>query len=343
MFESLHNHTKTSDGEYSYLSLLAEAEENGYSSIAFTDHDVLPDEKSLNQLKNYTGPISWTVGVELTSALPKELSDSSFCNVHILGLFIDINNKELQEHIKEVHDSKIRRVKHVVKQLNKLGINITESDCFKAAEGSESIGTPHLVNAIFMHKENNKVILEIAKQLEEAGKNNSKLAERYKSMLAEGGIERYPYTLFIKSDSFIPMPKVPGGSAILDLDKTVELIRNAGGYAVLAHWYVYKEVFPKEVIIKLLKEKRIDGVETDTLDIMNRDKNGLEEDAQFLIKYVEKYKSIRTNGADAHKVGDLKLWAQRQPLAAQRSVGETDRLVKDLNPNLLYSNIKKAS
>jgi hypothetical protein len=164
--------------------------------------------------------------------------------------------------------------------------------------------------------------------------------DRYNEMLSEGGIERYPYTLFMKSNSFIPMPKVPGGTAILELDDTVRLIRNAGGIAILAHWFTYKDILNKALVKKLLVENRLDGTETDTLDLRNRSVIIQEEDAEFLIKASCDANLITTNGADAHKPGDLKLWLEKQPKAGLRSVGQTKKILQKINPSLRYSSIK---
>ena len=51
--ESLHNHTKISDGDLSHKEVLTLAQKLGYKTLAFTDHDVLPSDKTLTFLKKY--------------------------------------------------------------------------------------------------------------------------------------------------------------------------------------------------------------------------------------------------------------------------------------------------
>ena len=59
MYESLHNHTVASDGSQTYLEVLQVAEELGFGTVAFTDHDTLPDDDALRQLAFYDGPVKW--------------------------------------------------------------------------------------------------------------------------------------------------------------------------------------------------------------------------------------------------------------------------------------------
>lgn len=87
-YESLHNHTTTSDGEQSHLEVLETAEKNGFRAVAFTDHDTLPNEQEMEKLKAYTGPVKWLVGCEISSGLPKELGGGPISMFHILGLFL---------------------------------------------------------------------------------------------------------------------------------------------------------------------------------------------------------------------------------------------------------------
>jgi len=44
-YESLHNHTSISNGAQTHLEVLEIAEKYGFGTIAFTDHDTLPNEE----------------------------------------------------------------------------------------------------------------------------------------------------------------------------------------------------------------------------------------------------------------------------------------------------------
>ncbi len=58
-YESLHNHTKISDGLQNHLDVLKTAEKFGYGVIAFTDHDAVPNSAIIKQLKTHKGSVKW--------------------------------------------------------------------------------------------------------------------------------------------------------------------------------------------------------------------------------------------------------------------------------------------
>jgi hypothetical protein len=178
------------------------------------------------------------------------------------------------------------------------------------------------------------VIRDIAEKMRKESETNKVLKMNYEKMIKEK-IDRWPYTLFMKSNSFLPMPNFKGSGGLQDLDGTVVIIREAGGIAILAHWFAYKNIINERLLEKLLSTKRLDGVETDTLGYGVRSSQERERDAQFLIGLSKKYNCIYTNGADAHKKGDLLRWVQTQPKAVKRSVGQTDRIISKVNSKLI--------
>src|SRR6266851_2433871 len=133
MYESLHNHTTASDGLQSYLEVLATAEANRLGVMAFTDHDMLPTERDLQVLKEYTGPVKWLVGCEISSGLPVELGRGPSSSTHILGLFTDPTNRPLREHCAKALVARNERMEKIVANLKGIGLTITVEDALQAA------------------------------------------------------------------------------------------------------------------------------------------------------------------------------------------------------------------
>src|SRR3989344_8721321 len=154
--QSLHSHTFNSDGLFTYQSLLDTVLQYGISTVAFTDHDYLPDEKTVKELKHLNHPVKWLIGIELSAGLPKELG-GGVDGPHMLGLFVDPANKKLLEHCKKSQEERITRMKIVVKNLKSLGFDITKEDCLKEAKGG-SVVQPHIVAALKSKRRNLKLI-----------------------------------------------------------------------------------------------------------------------------------------------------------------------------------------
>lgn len=330
--ESLHNHTIESDGKQTHLEMLASAEEFNYGVVAFTDHDQLPQPQVLQQLKAYAGPVKWLIGTELTSAMPKEAERNS--TLHILGLFVDPKNKALSQHCDVLRQSRIERMKHYVKHLNAIGFTITESDCMKVA-GESMVGNPHIVDAVGLHAENRAVQDKIAKRMEAKGRVDPETNWKYERMVAEGE-RQYPYVLYMKKTSFMPAPEGDYQGTLLDLDESVKLIRDAGGIALLAHWFFEQKKLPKPVLEKLLEDKRLDGVETENKNlILERD---ISKEVEYLNEVVKRCDTIGAIGSDGHDHFDMENFAKSE--AGERSVGQTQAIIDRITPDLTWTNFK---
>lgn len=329
-FESLHNHTVDTDGHQSHLEVLETAEKNGIGVIAFTDHDVLPQPETLEQLKAYKGPVKWFIGCELSSKLPKELGSPKV--IHILGLFTDPTDPGLLKHSQNLVDSRIRRMKFMVRHLNSVGFQVTAEDCVEVS-GGRTIGSPQIVKAVEKYPANRRLMQKLRNRMETEAASSTEAARLYDQLQADG--ERsLPYILFMRSSSYIPMPKDDFGG-LVDFDEGVKLIRQAGGVALFAHWFFHKRDIPAEALEKVLAEKRLDGVETDVVNLINN--RPVAADSELLRQMAERQDVLQSIGADGHDADDLAFFASSE--AAQRSAGQTARIIKKINPDLQWSNL----
>jgi predicted metal-dependent phosphoesterase TrpH len=86
----LHIHTNASDGDYSPKEIIDLAIQKRMKIIAITDHDTISGlEEAIFYSKNK--PIELILGIEISC------EEKDIKHIHILGIFMDSKNKELNE------------------------------------------------------------------------------------------------------------------------------------------------------------------------------------------------------------------------------------------------------
>lgn len=117
--------------------------------------------------------------------------------LHILGYFFDPENPVLNQRLKQIQDGRVARNEVMLKKLQALGYELTEEDILKEADEGFP-GRPHFASAL-IRKGYFKDARKIYRQL--LGKNKAAYVNRVR----------------------------------LSPEECVELIRSAGGVAVIAH------------------------------------------------------------------------------------------------------------
>lgn len=330
-YESLHNHTTASDGAQSYAEVLASAEGAGFGVVALTDHDALPAEADLAALRAYTGPVKWLLGCEITSGLPAELGGGAASGMfHILGLFTDPQNAALLEHCRTAQAARTERLERMVANLRGLGFAISAEDCLTASRG-ESVGRPHIVRALLAHPDNQAVIDRIRADMEQAAVADAGVAMDYMRMMQRDPTD-YPYRMFLSEDSFVPGIYVDYLYS-LDMDACVKLIREAGGIAVLAHWPTIMKKIDAAMVERFLRDGRLDGVELRT-GYYDSQVPGSD---RMLAAMAQRTGAVTTIGIDGHMAEAFGRFVADRELA-ERTVGQTVRLVERFRPDLSWSN-----
>jgi len=188
-FADLHLHTQFSDGTFTPEELVLYAQKGGLACIALTDHDTVEGcARAAAACANVK--MEFIPGAELTA----EHEDTE---VHVLGYFLDTENKILLERIAQFQAVRQRRIHEMVAALNQLGLPLTVESVFALAN-CKSPGRPHVARALVKER--------LIGSLDEA-------FERY---LKKG------------RPAWVPKTKM---SAL----ESVELIHQAGGLAVMAH------------------------------------------------------------------------------------------------------------
>ena len=140
----LHTHTSYSDGHLTPKELLKKASSQGIQVLSITDHDSV---NAFEVAKNLAGKFGIEIipGVEISS----DIRDSE---VHILGYFIDPQNKELEHYLHFFREERYKRAIRIVEKLNILGLKITMDDVLRQANNS-AIGRPHIAQALLINEQ----------------------------------------------------------------------------------------------------------------------------------------------------------------------------------------------
>ena len=136
-FSDLHVHSKYSDGLLWPKDIVKIACKKGIKYLSITDHDTIDSQYCLQDLSREYN-LSLIPGVELSTEYKER-------EIHILGYFINIYDKDLQFTLQNIKETRKQRAKNIIDKLNDLDINISFEDI--SGDGS-SIGRPHIAKAL---------------------------------------------------------------------------------------------------------------------------------------------------------------------------------------------------
>ena len=136
----LHMHTTASDGRFTPAEIVHQAVEKGLTFIAIADHDSVDSITPALMAAEAFPSLKVIPSVEISTDVPNG-------EIHILGYFIDYDNRDLQARLKKARHSRRERAQGMVAKLNNLGINI-EWERVQEIAGTGSIARPHLAQAM---------------------------------------------------------------------------------------------------------------------------------------------------------------------------------------------------
>ncbi|MDD5281149.1 MAG: PHP domain-containing protein [Candidatus Omnitrophica bacterium] len=258
-YADLHVHTSESDGTLTPRQLVREALCRGLSAIAITDHDTvagIPEAMAAAQGED----LEVIAGIELTAQYEKQ-------EIHLLGYFLDCQNKALLEKLSLVQLNRIERVHKIVSNLGEQGVKLNAQDVFDIS-GKGTVGRMH-----------------IAKALVKMGRVTT-TAEAFRKYIGD------------KSPAY-----VLGFS--LSPAEAINLIKGAGGVAVLAHPYILHN----DELIAELVDCGLQGIEAYYPEHSQSMVN-------FYLDLAKKLNLLVTGGSDFHGSvkPDIKLGAVKIPI-----------------------------
>lgn len=212
----LHTHTKESDGEKTIEELIDLAISKNIQALAITNHDTA---EGLDKASNYAKDknITFIPGIELDTKVEQG-------QMHILGLFINPEQKELSEILENIREERVVRNNKFIEEFNKMGFDITIEELKEISNGN-IIAKPHFAK-VFLRKGYIQ--------------STDEMYDKY--------FNQHPF-IDIKKTQLIPK-------------EVIKIIKKANGVAILAHPQSLK-LSDKELLkkIKELKSYGLDGLE----------------------------------------------------------------------------------
>ena len=218
MKSDLHIHTFYSDGVFSPEKIVDMAIDVGLQAIALTDHDnILSYDVAKDYMKknNLEDKLEVIQGIEVNTLYKNY-------EVHILGYFMNTEDDDFQDLLKQQQQARIKQTKEIIALLaKKESIKIKFEDIKKQVADGGSIGRPH-----------------IAKAITNAGGTGSVIEA---------------YSKYIHDDSPVYVPR-----KTVSPHDAVEVIYEAGGVPVIAHPH---DIDIAEELIKDLMNYGLRGIE----------------------------------------------------------------------------------
>lgn len=215
----LHCHTSNSDSSMSVRETIELAHKKGINHLAITDHDTISGIKeALSLQKTYN--ITIVPGIELSSFDYKRNK-----KVHILGYYIDYNNKLMKNTCKSLLRKRNEASKAIVDTVISLGYNISWEQVKNIAKNSSAVYKRHIMSALV-----------------QKGYSTHTNSNLYKE-------------LFYKNEKILNASI--SSMKYISLENAISSIKLAGGIPVLAH----PGVFDNFDAIKDLIYMGIEGIE----------------------------------------------------------------------------------
>lgn len=257
----LHIHSSYSDGSYSVIEILKEAQSKNLEYISITDHDCIDayeELKKINSIDYYKGKI--IIGCEFKCFL-----DEYNIPIEVLGYGFNLNKIKnyLNNNIMETQSKYLNFLK---KQGKKLGLifnpdlKLNDKHCYASAVFQEEL---------IRYNENQEIM-----------KNNN-IALEPNFYRAEQCNKNSIFYIDEKED-------------IIDLRKMIKIIHNAGGVVFLAHPYIYNNVNSvEEMVGNIAKTYDIDGIEC-YYSTFNK------KQTENMLNCAKKYNLYISGGSDFH-------------------------------------------
>ena len=218
----LHTHSRASDGTDAPAALVRAAVDAGLDVLAITDHDTSDGWAEAAQAAAETG-LTLVPGMEVSTRHRGR-------SVHLLAFLVDPTYPPLAAELEQVLRGRASRVPAMVSRLNGLGIDITEDDVRRAADGTAASGRPHVADAL--------VTLGVVP-------DRTTAFDRYLGWGRPAHVDRYA----------------------APLEETLRAVAGAGGASVIAHpWGRGGLGRPDEATLAELQALGLTGIEVDHQD-----------------------------------------------------------------------------
>lgn len=136
----LHIHSNKSDGTLAPEEIIQKSYRLKLHAISITDHDSIDGLKKAS-IESKKHGINFIPGIEISSSY-------NGYDLHILGYFLNYDNRELTNTLADLKLYRKIRIKKIVEKFNNSGINININD-IKNYNSDNSVGRIHVARALF--------------------------------------------------------------------------------------------------------------------------------------------------------------------------------------------------
>lgn len=254
----LHTHSTYSEGILGCRQLLQSARKYQIKVLALTDHNVIDGVPEIMELGKQL-KIKVVSGVEIYTQYRGE-------ELHLLGYNFKLGDTVLARSLKKLQKNHIRQVQKSITNLKKEGFIIDEEKIFQ--NFSKQLGVIHILEEIERHPKNrNKIKKEIP--------------PRYDNFFG-----KVYYYMGKNKPGYFKLSKLP----ILE---AIDMIKKAGGIAVLAH-PGQQLTFDQDNLIHDLEKKGLSG-----LEVLSPYHNWRQ--IEHYQRIAEENKLVITGGSDFHR------------------------------------------
>jgi predicted metal-dependent phosphoesterase TrpH len=134
-FADLHIHSIYSDGILTPEEIFQKAATKGIKCVSFTDHDTVD-----GCVVGHT--VESKYNVELVDGIEMSCYEDGR-EYHILGYYIDIDNKILKNYLEEFRRARLIRAEKIIKKLRSLNVPLTFEEILEQA-GEAPVARPHI-------------------------------------------------------------------------------------------------------------------------------------------------------------------------------------------------------
>ena len=265
----LHMHTTKSDGALTPMEVVEEAIKNRVSAIAIADHDTI--DAYSDELFDYAeaNNVILIPAVEISTKTKK-------CGIHVLGYNFDLNNQNFREQLEKLRNARHDYLYGVSEKLEELGYKVNVEELDKI----EAVTKAHISLDVISNKENEEILMKNFGHIPNKG-------EFIETVMNEG------CPAYVRKVSITP-------------SEAADLIRSAGGKAVLAHpvCYGYEDGLTDEEILDLVKEMKVEAIEANYLYVDRNDM--MHDDTDKWNTFAKNNKLISTIGSDFHNKDGLR-------------------------------------
>ncbi|GGO77672.1 PHP domain-containing protein [Nocardioides deserti] len=255
----LHTHSRASDGTQPPGDLVRAAAAAGLDVLAITDHDTADGWAEAEAAAH-------EVGIELVRGM--EVSTRHHGRgVHLLAYLPDPTYPPLVEQLSRVLEGRQARVPDMLERLHALGIEITDADVARAADGTAATGRPHVADALVAVG---------------AVGDRTEAFDRYLGAGRPAYVDRYA----------------------APLAETIRLVTEAGGVTVVAHpWGRSQREWPGEPELAELQAAGLSGIEVEHEDHTRTSRDKLRAIARNLDLVVTGSSDHHGTGKIDHELG----------------------------------------